>query len=309
MVEQWCRAVPKRSAEAVRRELMNSGLLDRRLRPTKDGENILFPVTDENCADFRADFESTKVQEELPRHELIGGIAIMQDNDRAEARRLLASRPVIHTVLHSESAVEGEFRTREFSVLAGKETTATQYTEYGLSFTIDLAVAYFSARLANERRRIVRQMAEGERVLDMFAGVGPFAIALAEKAEVVYAGDINPGAVHLMIKNIQTNRKRNVIPILADACHLPGVLLDSSFDRIVMNLPMTSTAFIEAAIRLSREGGHIHFYTLQSETGEMLPMLRKYTKGRISEKVVRSYSPAQHHAVYDIEVKKGEFTV
>ena len=63
---------------------------------------------------------------------------------------------------------------------------------------------------------------------------------------------------------------------------------------------MTSTAFLKTAFSLAKTGGVIHYYTLQSEKGEMLPVLREFTSGRIDEKIVRSYSPTQHHAVYDI---------
>jgi len=303
-VEQWCCRVAGKQAETKRRELIAEGILDRKLRPGHDGDYVLFPVTEKIEGAVRLEFESQKEKRELPRHELIGGIAVMQNDNREEARHLLNSRPVIHSVLHSESPVEGEYRTREFSVLAGEETTKTRHLEYGLRFDIDLSVAYFSARLANERQRILRIMGNGERVLDMFAGVGPFAVTLAKKAGVVFAGDINPGAIHLMTDNIRLNRCRNVIPMLADATHLNEIFHPAYFDRIIMNLPMTSTEFLRPAFQLCREGGTIHYYTLQETEGEMLPLLREFTDGDIRERRVRSYSPAMHHTVYDIIVAK-----
>ena len=42
----------------------------------------------------------------------------MQEPDRAGAGVVLASRPGIHTVLAMTSDVQGEYRTREFEVLA-----------------------------------------------------------------------------------------------------------------------------------------------------------------------------------------------
>lgn len=300
--EQWCVAVEPGEAETVRQDLLGRGILDRTLRPRRDGGRILFPVLRAEGATGRADFQPHPVAENLPRHELVGGIAIMQENDPEEASRLLRARPGLHTVLYPESAVEGTYRTRRFIVLAGETTTRTRYTEYGMRFEIDLAVAYFSARLANERQHIAGLLETGERVLDMFAGVGPFAVALAAHARVVYACDINPAAVHLMAENIMLNRRRNVVPVLADAGHLAGVL-PRAFDRIIMNLPVSAAGFLGSAARLCRDGGTIHFYVLQSETGEYLPLLRNMTGGRITEREVRSYSPAQHHAVYDVEMR------
>ncbi|NLO78080.1 MAG: methyltransferase, partial [Methanomicrobiales archaeon] len=236
----------------------------------------------------------------LPRHDLVGGIAIMQDDDVGEAELLLASRPSIHTVLFAETPVSGEYRTRGFRVLAGKPVTATECIEYGMRLKIDLEAAYFSARLANERQRIVSLMKEGERVCDMFAGVGPFAIALAEKAEIVIAGDINPGAVLLMEQNIKLNRCKNIIPMLADAARLGEYLPTGSFDRIIMNLPMSPVPFFGTAVSLVRPGGVIHLYAMQEEEGEYRKMIEAYPCTIRGEYQVRSYSPTQHHAVYDI---------
>lgn len=282
---------------------MEADLLDRTLRPRRDGKFLLVPVTEQIEHTERAAFEERPQPEALPRHELVGGIALLQERDVAGAEKLLAARPSLHTVLYPESAVEGEFRTRTFALLAGKDTTRTRYVEYGLRFEIDLAVAYFSSRLANERQRVLNLMDKGERVFDLFAGVGPFAITLARKADVVFASDINPGAVHLMVENLRLNHVDNVVPVLADAGRIGRVCM-LQWDRVIMNLPLMSARFLETAFDLCRDGGWIHFYALQSEEGEFTPRIEAYTEGAVHERVVRSYSPSQHHAVYDIEVKK-----
>jgi tRNA (guanine37-N1)-methyltransferase len=301
--ERWCLAVPRQGAEKTRRQLLEEGLLDRRYRPRPEGDAILLPVTEEVLGAVRCEFEAVPEQVDLPRHELVGGIAIMQENDPAGAERLLASRPSLHTVLFPTTAVEGEYRTRRFAVLAGAPTTRTRVTEYGHSFDVDLALAYFSARLSTERQRVLGAMEEGERVLDMFAGVGPFAITLARKAGVVVAADLNPAAVHLLVENVALNRAKNVIPMLADAAHLPRLDL-SPFDRIVMNLPMAAPEFLPAAVALCRNGGTIHLYALQEEEGACLPRIREVTRGEVVERQVRTYSPGKWHAVYDITVEK-----
>ena len=301
--EQWCLAVPRRETEQRRRQLLEEGLLDRRYRPRPEEDTVLLPVTEEVPGAVRREFEAVPEQVDLPRHELVGGIAIMQEDDPAGAERLLASRPSLHTVLFPTTAVEGEYRTRRFAVLAGAPTTRTRVTEYGHSFDVDLAHAYFSARLSTERQRVLEAMKEGERVLDMFAGVGPFAITLARKAGVVVAADLNPAAVHLLIENVALNRAKNVIPMLADAANLPRLGF-SPFDRIVMNLPMAAPNFLPAAVALCRNGGTIHLYALQEEEGACLPRIREVTRGEVVERQVRTYSPGKWHAVYDITVEK-----
>jgi len=302
MVRQWGIRVGKKEGELRRRELLEQGLLDPGLKPRRDGESILFPVRTMLPGSTMEEFEAHPAIDDLPRHELIGGIAVMPEPDPEEAARLLASRPSIHTVLSPKSDVEGDFRTRRFEILAGEPTTMTRYLEHGLRFDIDLSVAYFSARLSTERQRIYSSMAEGERVLDMFAGVGPFAITLAGGASFVAASDLNPGAVHLLRRNIALNRTRNVLAILADASHLPG-LFPWRFDRVVMNLPLGALRFLPHAVSMCRSGGTIHMYALQENEGECLSEIEKFPVSGVKERVVRSYSPGRWHAVYDITLR------
>ena len=303
-VEQWCIQVSRRRAEEKRQELIRSGLLDRGLKPRAEGDTIIFPVTEYLEGAVKCSFLAHPVEEELPRHELIGGIAVMQDRDIQGAERLLASRPSLHTILFPESQVEGDFRTRRFEVLAGIPTTKTKYTEYGLCFSIDLEAAYFSARLSSERRRILTRMSAGERVLDMFAGVGPFALTLAGSASYVVASDINPAAVLLMEENIRRNRTVNVLPVLSDAYRLP-CFLPCSFDRVIMNFPLYAYRFLPSSLHLCRPGGTIHCYALVSHEGELLPVIDRMPVEAVEERYVRSYSPGKWHAVYDIILQKN----
>jgi tRNA (guanine37-N1)-methyltransferase len=294
--------VPVAAGEKVRQALIAEGVFDPSCRVRREGDELLIPVTGWREGAVTMDFEANPDRPDLPRHELVGGIAIMQDNDADGAMQILASRPSVHTVLFPTSEVFGEYRTRDFSVLAGKPTTRTEVVEYGNRFIIDLSAAYFSARLSSERQRVLGIVKGGEMVLDMFAGVGPFAITLAERAALAVACDINPQAVMLMLVNCERNRAANVLPVLADARHLAAIL-PWRFDRVVMNLPLSGTKFLQDAFRFCRPGGTIHFYSLVSSEGEHAGAIRKLGGDIEGERVVRSYSPAQWHAVYDIIVK------
>jgi tRNA (guanine37-N1)-methyltransferase len=301
-VSQWGIRVPARQGEAARQVLIREGALDASLRVLRDGKSLILPVLEKREGAEWCEFEAHPGREPLPRHELVGGIAILQDEDPKGAERLLASRPSLHTVVFARGEVSGEYRTREFTVLAGRPTTRTEITEHGHRCAVDLAGAYFSARLSTERQRILVQVREGETILDMFAGVGPFSITLAKAASLVVASDLNPKAIGLMLENVAQNRIKNVLPMLADARRLAGIL-PWKFDRIVMNLPLAGTEFLPEAFRLCRRGGTIHFYSLVSAEGEHTARIRELGGAVLAERVVRSYSPAQWHAVYDIKVK------
>jgi len=298
-VEQWGIRVPARQGEAMRQALIREGALDASLKVLRDGDMLILPVLSEQKGALRFTFETHPGRDLLPRHELVGGIAILQEDDPAGAEKILASRPSLHTVVFAKGEVSGEYRTRELVILAGMPTTRTQVTEHRHRFIIDLAGAYFSARLSTERQRILDQVQGGEVILDMFAGVGPFAITLAAKAALVVAADLNPQAIELMLENIMQNRVWNVLPVLADARRLSSVL-PWKFDRIVMNLPLSGTEFLPDAFRLCRPGGTIHFYSLVSAEGEHTPRIQELGGTVLAEREVRSYSPGQWHAVYDV---------
>jgi tRNA (guanine37-N1)-methyltransferase len=305
MVEQWSIRVPLQRGEELRRSLIEDGVLDLSLKVRREGSMLILPVTEWREEAVRDDFESQPERYVLPRHELVGGIAIMQDNDPAGASKILASRPSVHTVLCAEGVVSGEYRTREFEVLAGIPTTRTDVIEYGHRFAVDLSSAYFSARLSSERQRILYRMGNHETVLDMFAGVGPFAVTLAARAALVVASDINPHAILLMLENLAQNRIQNILPVLADAHRLPSEI-PFRFDRIVMNLPLSGTVFLPDAFRLCKPGGMIHFYSLVSKEGEHTEEILKLGGATTGERIVRSYSPSEWHTVYDIMVRKSD---
>ncbi len=303
-VNQWGIRVPAREGEAMRQALIQEGALDSSLKVLRRENDLILPVLAERKGTDRYEFEAHPGKEPLPRHELVGGIAILQEDDPAGAEKILASRPSLHTVVFAKGEVSGEYRTRELAILAGKPTTRTEVTEHGHRFIVDLAGAYFSARLSTERQRILEQVQDGEVILDMFAGVGPFAITLAARAEIVVAADLNPQALELMLENLALNRARNVLPVLADARRLSAVL-PWKFDRIVMNLPLAGTEFLPDAFRLCKPGGVIHFYSLVSAKGEHTARIQGLGGTVLAEREVRSYSPGQWHAVYDIRVRSA----
>ena len=102
-----------------------------------------------------------------------------------------------------------------------------------------------------------------------------------------------------LLENLAQNRITNVLPLLADARGL-GAILPWRFDRVIMNLPLSGADFLPAAFRLCRPGGTIHFYALVSREGEFSDSIRELCGKILAERFVRSYSPGQWHAVYDI---------
>lgn len=79
----------------------------------------------------------------------------------------------------------------------------------------------------------------GGPVLDLYAGVGVFALALAEQADEVLGAELNPFAVEDARVNIEANQKRNVRVRQGDVQEALASWPVSAGERIVLDPPRT----------------------------------------------------------------------
>jgi tRNA (guanine37-N1)-methyltransferase len=200
--------------------------------------------------------------------DVVGDIAILRIRPglSAEGRRMAATAlmeavPSIKSVWAQATPVSGEYRIRGLEHLAGEERTLTLYREHGCSYMVDVAKVYFSPRLSGERLRVASLVRDGEVVHNMFAGVGPFSIAIARMARGVrvYSSEINPDAYELMVRNVALNRVgESVIPLLGDA--VEHALSMRGVDRVLLPLPEGALDVLPAAARELRTLGVAHVY-------------------------------------------------
>jgi tRNA (guanine37-N1)-methyltransferase len=254
--------------------------------------------------------------------DLIGDIAIIEIPVELEQHKSLIGQAVleanknVQTVLAKAGAISGTYRLREFDVIAGEPKTQTVHKEYGCQFYVDVAKAYFSPRLGHEHNRVASIVKEGETVVDMFSGVGPFAIQIAKAYQnvKVSAIDINPNAVELLRKNIRLNRVQDKVQaILGDARQIVKERLSSVADRVIMNLPEKAMEFVEAACEALKLGGgliHFYFFTNASESLDNVKLRfaeRVEASGRKVKRIlfsglVRETAPFEWQAVLDAEI-------
>jgi len=248
----------------------------------------------------------------VPRsYDTIGDIIVMkipeelEDYKKQVGSAYIETYPYIKTVLNQTGPIKNEYRTRPLELVAGEDKKTTIYKEFDCTFKVDLEKAYFSPRLSNERGRIMELVEDGERILNMFAGIGTFSILIArhKKAEV-YSVEKNPAAYDLMIKNTQMNKlKGEVIPVLEDA---KNFIKEDYFDRILMPLPEKASEFLETAIDNTKNGGIIHYHDFCrefEEAEEKLANMKLNYKVK-EKKVIRSYGPGIYHIVLDLEAIK-----
>ena len=198
----------------------------------------------------------------------MGDIAVIRIPEPLYDRRhdigeaLLSNIKVVRGVFCQVSDVSGEYRTRNLERIAGEGGTVTEYRENGCRFVIDVERVFFTPRLSTERARVAGLVKPGDIVLNMFGGAGPYSIQAARRTPcTVYSIDVNPEATALCAKNAGLNRLAGeVVAITGDAMESRD-LVPCECDRTIMPLPERSAEFAAAAVRATRDGGTIHYYS------------------------------------------------
>jgi len=334
-----CIVVPRKEGETVRKRLSELGLLDLGLHIRRDKEVLFipikerpgpgeldgkeYPVREEELEERGPRYRSYKdAVEGIPKElvpllptsfDVVGDVALVKlvdeliDYRKKVGQAMLKATPSVRLVA-LDRGVQGTTRVRDLEVLAGEGDLVTVHREHGLRFEVDLSKCYFSPRLATERQRVASAVRDGERVLDMFAGVGPFSIMIAKarKVQKVWAVDINPVAVEYINRNIKLNKVENVEPVTADAKDfVPGL---GPVDRIIMNLPHTGFDYLRLAILACADGATIHFYEITDAPDYRVMDIEALAQGlgrlaKVVEKCeVRTYSPTESQWAFDIKV-------
>jgi len=346
-VEGLAVKVPIRRGEEVRRLLMSKGVIDRGLRIERDNNYLFLPLAqglnvDELEEDLRGWIVKWRfkrvpsrprdiveaLQDRLPpfklaflpsSFDLIGDVAIVELPPELEeeggiiAQAIMEVHPRVRTVYAKAGPIEGEFRARPLKLLAGVDNPVTVHREHGCLFKVDLASTYFSPRLSSERQRVARQVGEGEVVIDLFAGVGPYAIQIAKRREVkVYAVDLNPRAIELLRENVKMNRVEGKVEVIhGDAREVVERLLSHVADRVIMHHPSRALDLLDVgSAALKRGGGVIHVYSFARSTREVEERVEELLSRHWSSVevvysgLVRQVSPRKYEVVADVKVAR-----
>jgi tRNA (guanine37-N1)-methyltransferase len=321
MKESLCIRVQRREGESIRKALMELSVLNKDLKIRSSGDYLLIPVLTpvegfgELGTDFFEGLEYETPLEQAPgAYELIGDIAIIDQHEEnvIDIAKVLLQHKNIKTVFQATSAVSGEYRTRGLLFIAGKNKNETIYRENGCRYLLDVSNVYFTPRLSTERMRIAGQVTDGEKVVDMFAGIGPFSILIAKRFPLshVIAIDKNPVAIKYLRENAKINKLINIEIKEGDAREEVVGIRDA--DHVIMNLPHSTMEFIDAALGIIKNGGVIHFYAISHEDDLFEGIFKEieeharragFQVTSLDKRIVRPYAPYQYNVCIDFRVE------
>ncbi|MDP8003361.1 MAG: 50S ribosomal protein L11 methyltransferase, partial [Caldisphaera sp.] len=243
-----------------------------------DQKSIFAQICNESFDEYK--YKIKRLNKEVPgisSYMIIGDIAIINYNNNMDLLKKAAVKisymnPKIKSV-YAKINTGGEYRTPRLVLLYGEEKTYTLYRENGIRFYVDVLKAYINPRLSNEHYRIANLINDNEDILDMFTGIGGFALNIAKlKKSNIVAVDLNPYAISLASLNYSINKKilRGIVNFLrADSLHL-NYIIKARFDKIIMNNPTKSLEFLEAACKLAKNEATIYLYLLDYNDSNLI---------------------------------------
>ena len=194
--------------------------------------------------------------------------------------------------------------------LSGEDDSVTIHKEHGARLKLDVKEVYFSPRLATERKRVMENVKDGEKILDMFCGIGPFPIVIARNKNVdIIAVDINEEAIRYLNENIKLNKLKGNIETKCGDIREVSKSFNMKFDRIIMNLPGLAYTFLDIAVDLIEDGGIINYYEFSDSYEQGIKRLKDACSNVekqveiINTRKVKSTSPGEWHVAIDGKVR------
>jgi tRNA wybutosine-synthesizing protein 2 len=229
---------------------------------------------------------------------MIGEIAVMHGKKprREEVDEIVRFRRP-RGVLWIES-LHDLTRTPKTQILWG-EAGEVEHHENGYTYFLDPGKVMFAQGNRSEKMRIAQLVRRGERVADMFAGIGYFTLPMAGSGARVHAMEINPVAFEYLNRNIYKNGLSGQITSSLGDCR---DLLTGTYDRIMMG-HFDAISILPSALLHVRERSIIHLHSIGTKEDQINDQVESAGfSASIHVHKVKKYRPHAWHVVQDVTI-------
>jgi tRNA wybutosine-synthesizing protein 3 len=234
--------------------------------------------------------------------------------------------------LARKGEISGGERRPQVEMLLGENRWVT-HREHGIDYSFDVTESMFSAGNLAERGRMGELDCEGEKILDLYAGIGYYTLPLLVRAGAarVHACEWSAESCAALEHNLEANGVVERCTVYAGDNRLSVSQVGSAAailgtcDRVILGLlPSSDEGWPLAISALKPEGGTLHLHgnapageeeTWASATVERLGELERqrwFSEGCAGDErqvslqrlvKVKWYAPHVRHCVLDISVK------
>jgi len=288
------RAVPKDTL----REVASEEWIDHTRRPYAEGDIAWVPVRDNKSCEREI---PKRIRYRGKGFFMIGDVAVIHGKKpgREEVEEIVGFRHP-RGVLWIESLHDAT-RTPSTELLWG-DAGEVRHHENGYTYILDPGKVMFAQGNRSEKMRIahlVRDSAPGERVADMFAGIGYFTIPVAGSGAYVHAMEINPVAFGYLNRNMVENDITDRVETSLGDCR---DLLTGIYDRIVMG-HFDAISMLPSALLHVHEGSIIHLHSIGTVEEAIMDLADcAGFSATIHVHKVKKYRPHAWHMVQDVTI-------
>jgi tRNA G37 N-methylase Trm5/tRNA(Phe) wybutosine-synthesizing methylase Tyw3 len=192
--------------------------------------------------------------------------------------------------------------------------TLTTHVENGVLYHFDVRLCMFASGNGTERMHFATVRAPGERVVDMFAGIGYFALPLAIHGGVerVVCLEKNSDSAAFLRHNAVLNNVAARLEVICGDNREVGNEYIGTCDRVSMGYLPTPFDFVPRALAfLKPTGGTVHFHYCCRENDDSRFSLPRDTFAKsgyeftiAQVRFVKHYAPNIDHFVADVVIGK-----
>ena len=191
-----------------------------------------------------------------------------------------------------------QIRSAQVELLHGNSGWV-EVKDNGLVYGFDATKVMYSSGNVTERHRMAKLQAEGDIVIDAYAGIGYYTIQLLVHANVshVHACEINPNSIHALEWSANANNVQSRLTVHSGDNQITLRELKGTADRVLLGyLPSSEPTWEPAIQSLKKTGGTLHIHMNVEE--ERIQEWCEVTMQRCLEfanKAGRQWEVVSHH--------------